>query len=1004
MFNIKSRILFDRRDHALIAIVNEVLNKDRSLTYTKKLFYPYFHPHGIKEMAESKGLRIAYAVVHLLASLEDGKVDDRLVALRSLRDEVLSAAGGSMPKNTARVLIQIMKELVRAHGDYHRQLELAHDFRTATSGKPRMIRRLLRRYHLLEMPEEWNQLAFDDHVHDVNTKGRKSATHLIMDAWIKGIRRLRVIYYYHIQPKNAAELLEAAQIMGIDVRIGIEFSGRYRGKYVHLIWVPRGFPDPQAFLCFLAEPSVMELMSEGKEVVAYQQAYVMAILEEFNRTHRETINEEWGIHLENIEPHQFQKFVGSGQASILHLAQYIFNQIAYQLQAKLELEKKRYVSATPEEKKQIEDLVKRMNELDWETIAETYLTPEKNPSIINPSVPNELPDTPKLLKLSPEQIVNRLASLHSGYRITLNLSNLKVEDVLELIYNCNGTISRLEMFNLKDHSAGKTDHYHDINLLQQAINTGNVITLKKIIRYVIEKVRQSDYPDREDRIQKLTAILHDIGALKEMYKGIRIKSRIGSDSTGRSRRVPGMGLVMKESLPVRAQKEIEQSKTSSYEYIPIHITAYPRITYIPHENIHPSLSKIIHRLYHKPGLRLFCQSLKKDWEFQEDSTRMTQRGNIVTMSSIQREQTQLFRLVDPTPHKKRQRISWRYLNTGLKNSLKVILGFIPAFTSFYLTSDWWVLAYFGAFIWFGITGLRNILQSVLGGGGFRRSRLLRWNDYVSWERLTDSLLFTGFSVPLLDYFVKTLILKNTFHITVATNPTILYTCIAIFNGIYISGHNIIRGFSTGVIIGNFFRTAISIPIAIGFNLIIGQMLSHFGVLNVNDVLQKWAAVISKTSSDCVAGIIEGIGDRYTNVQMRIRDYESKLSNLFNGYSMLEMMFPDIQAQDLLNPVDSMKYRLSIEAQDMIKIIMIHSLDLMYFWMYQPRARIALQMIMQNRSAEEREIFVQSQFVLKRHKDIAQLFIDGILGNNFMKALAFYLDRSEDYLKDIQKLI
>ena len=66
----------------------------------------------------------------------------------------------------------------------------------------------------------------------------------------------------------------------------------------------------------------------------------------------------------------------------------------------------------------------------------------------------------------------------------------------------------------------------------------------------------------------------------------------------------------------------------------------------------------------------------------------------------------------------------------------------PAFLTFALTKDWWVLAYLGAFIWFGITGLRNILQSVLGGGGFRRSRLLNWNDYISWTRITDSLLFT----------------------------------------------------------------------------------------------------------------------------------------------------------------------------------------------------------------------------------------------------------------------
>jgi hypothetical protein len=26
----------------------------------------------------------------------------------------------------------------------------------------------------VEMPEAWNQVSFDDHVHDANTKGRKS--------------------------------------------------------------------------------------------------------------------------------------------------------------------------------------------------------------------------------------------------------------------------------------------------------------------------------------------------------------------------------------------------------------------------------------------------------------------------------------------------------------------------------------------------------------------------------------------------------------------------------------------------------------------------------------------------------------------------------------------------------------------------------------------------------------------------------------------------------------
>jgi hypothetical protein len=74
----------------------------------------------------------------------------------------------------------------------------------------------------------------------------------------------------------------------------------------------------------------------------------------------------------------------------------------------------------------------------------------------------------------------------------------------------------------------------------------------------------------------------------------------------------------------------------------------------------------------------------------------------------------------------------------------------------------------GAFIWFGITIFRNILQSVLGGGGFRRSPLLKWNDYVSWDRISDSLFFTGWSVPLLDLLVKTILLNNLFGINTTT--------------------------------------------------------------------------------------------------------------------------------------------------------------------------------------------------------------------------------------------
>ena len=73
-------------------------------------------------------------------------------------------------------------------------------------------------------------------------------------------------------------------------------------------------------------------------------------------------------------------------------------------------------------------------------------------------------------------------------------------------------------------------------------------------------------------------------------------------------------------------------------------------------------------------------------------------------------------------------------------------------------------------------------------------------------------------------------------------------------------------------------------------------------------------------------------------------------------------------------------------------------------MYQPRAQSALKTIMRTMSDEERAIFIRSQSVLERNREISQLFLDGIVGRNFTRALAFYLGSSEQYLKTLKKMM
>ncbi|MBW1988521.1 MAG: hypothetical protein JRI97_03150 [Deltaproteobacteria bacterium] len=986
-----SRLLCDKRDYELLTIVREALDTEGAAAGDRRVWHPFLHPHGIKELAESRGLRIAYAVAHLLASLEAGELEQRLNALRILRMEVVDTAMGPLRRNTARVLLSVMKDLVRSPGEGRRQVELAHDFRMAATGKPRVVRAMLKRYHLLEMPEEWNQVAFDDHVHDAFTKGRKTSTHLIMDAWIKGIRRLRVIYYNYVSPGVAAELLQAAAIMGVEVRIGIEFSARFRGRFAHLVWSPRGFPDTESFLCFLAEPQVQAFMDRGREVSAFQSAYVSKALEAFNRIHAKELANLLGVEVPALDKEDFLEFVGAGQPSLLHLGSYIHGKLQPAMAAAAKTWREAWPELDEKQRERARARISACNALDPMAIADRYLEPKNNPDLENPNVPSDEPGTPSLLRLSPRELVDQLAQLHTDHKITLNLSGLRAEDVLEILYQCEGAITRLEIFNLKDHAAGQTGHVAEIARLQRAVNQGNVVTLKQVITEIMDKVSAAGGADAEDRLASLREVLHDIESLRAWYAATALEARIGSDSAGRGSKSPGMGLALADTLPRRARRQIASPTSAPLVVVPMRITALKRKTYLPRDKEGPLLS-LLRRL---PGMERAGSRVVEDWQVLDKSIRMETPGNIVSLGG-KSASTEAPLILFPESSRQRSWVSWTYLNSKVKNVLKVLLGFAPAFLTFYLTKEWWVLAWLGALIWFSITGLRNILQSVLGGGGIRRSPLLKWNDLVSWDRLTDSLFFTGFSVPLLEYVVKTLLCERALGVTAGDDPVALFAILALANGLYISGHNMFRGLPRAAAAGNFFRTVLSIPIAVAANAVLGGVLSLAGVPDAPAVMQKWAAIVSKASSDCVAGFIEGLADRAVNMAQRRRDYRDRFSRIMDAYATLELLYPEQHAVELL--AEPQKFRTAkAEAQDLEKIFIICALDLAYFWMYQPRARTAFARFMKNIPEEQRRVFFLSQKVLEGERQISLLFINGLVGANFRRALAFYLSRAKGYL-------
>jgi hypothetical protein len=114
------------------------------------------------------------------------------------------------------------------------------------------------------------------------------------------------------------------------------------------------------------------------------------------------------------------------------------------------------------------------------------------------------------------------------------------------------------------------------------------------------------------------------------------------------------------------------------------------------------------------------------------------------------------------------------------------------------------------------------------------------------------------------------------------------------------------------------------------------------------------------------------------------------------------MFPDEDMGQVMTHPD---YLLEItKGTGLDKVVMINALDLLCFWMYQPRAASALALALQGMDEEERRILLVSQRVLTQEREVSLFFVEGTLGNRFARALSFYLTRYNVYLGALTKLV
>ena len=332
----------------------------------------------------------------------------------------------------------------------------------------------------------------------------------------------------------------------------------------------------------------------------------------------------------------------------------------------------------------------------------------------------------------------------------------------------------------------------------------------------------------------------------------------GSDSTGRDPTIPGMGFISPERIPLKMKRYYEKTHYA----LPLPVSQLIR-KYQTGDSPVPSDGN--------PTILSMGKTIEQFYNPMGDEEGLEKIGWVRT---------------------------WRYLNPFLKMILRIAVSFPIAYATL-------GLAY--ALLWFGITFFRNILVDLISAKG---SDPRDWSSKdINFENATQSLFWTGFSVPLLT-LVK--LKTEAFFVMVQLAHSVLQQIIRFFaicltNGTYIAFHNRLRGFNEKVIKANFFRSVFAWPPATLFSFL-------------GDFLLVPSIVQAKFWSDFMAALIEGMGKSTRQLFLSKRDVLEILPQLLS---------------------DNKKERT------------IAMLDLLHIWAYRRKGKASLKQILEDQGKEQR---------------------------------------------------
>ena len=906
--------------HKMRRLLNERIDSPESIPD-----FPPSHPAGFMRELKKRRIGIVESYLTIVRSLESGRHQERIQALRLLEEQAFHSKNLTMPLNTARVQMALMKEAIKSRDNKRRQLELLHDFTVSAYGQPSVIRGCLDQLGIIELPETGARIAdleagWDPHVHDNSSYGRKTPSQLVIDAFIKGISEITVAFDDLHDRGNVEELLEAGSILGVRVGIGVEFSVRACGQRFHFLFElprPGSAAELRAFLD-LHQPDLEDFFYCLDRNRESRLGSIRDLIENFNAVYLRGLNEGYPAGsmyaLAPLDLSQAGEIAPLRNMNRLLLGEVLYASWKPVLLRRVLLAKSRLAEIQDQWERReasrgdLDAAARRYGELRDEY---TGLNPEELRARF--FTEPRLSDYPTVFT-DLAAACTPLRAAGGALRILHPLEH-GLEDACRVVLACREWLDHVEVYNMYDGIERPPD---DILRFSRFINALNGRRAEEVTRALAE-CGVAPGPDLAESVRRAVS---DPG-------GRPLVPMCGSDSTGRSTTIPGMGFIFSSRLhgPYRRR------------YRERHFALPPLVSRIiaaggsPVEEgpgDAPGRARHGRRAGDAPDLVI---SMGKSEHF--------------TPNRIGDETE-----VTPVPFFR----ALRYLNPWLLNLVFVGAGFAVATAA---------LGWQYALLWFGITTLRHVVVDLVARQGHR---VTEWTlKEVDFRNVARSLFWTGVSVPLLA--LVSFLFDRAWPAGASGHAYQFakYFVIAGVNGLYLVAHNTLRGFGKGVRWANLFRALISWPFA-----------SLFAPLL--DLLAVPSIVQAKLWSDLVGGVIEGSGKFIRSVRLTRRDLSEILPDACARGSagwetgMLDLLYifgRETRSRDSLREILFGKRNLLERAEDVLR-----------GHRERPRPRVQEYQALRSVFADESAYLCLSDFVIQHYRQEWAVLLVDLLSRQF----------------------